>query len=967
MLRKAALLFVTFALPAQGFVNASLLKAPADDPASKAHAGIGAKVVTKARSAVVYVVIEVEAATGKFAIERASSGVVIDPSGLVLTWQHLVREADAADDKTLFVQLNDAANTRLPAMIERVDATTGLALLRVSPPAPLPFLELGDDMPRPGDFALALARPEGKEMVAFAGVASPALAGVAIAERKFAANEVFLTDSRSDLRCDGAPVLDADGRVMGLYATANVLRDRSEPTLEDLQRPSFGVVLPAAAVRRVFQKEFAAAKNPSLKKAGAPSASPGVEAVAKVAPSVVSVWAGDGEWPALGSTDPGAVQRRAGLGSGVVLGKKGLVVTNAHLVKSGAARVRTSDGRTFPAKVVKTHGGTNLALLQVELPSGQSLPAADCNPDDDTILGEMVYAIGNPIGTQPVVTAGVVSARRDREGGRIQADANLGNANAGGAVVDAVGRVLGIGDGGAVDPLEQAYQQRGDKVTTETNLSTFVGIGRLRKVFQSQIEAATDATESIRSPAAVSPTDQQKRASALTAMVQKTSSALLNVYVSRNVAKVSEDDPFASMVKPELVTLGLGSGVIIDRSGLAISNWHVVDDAVNPDGSMRSDHAVSVRVFGGKEYPVKVLSISREDDLSLLQLQLAPGEEVTAVELGNSDALGVGDAVAAIGNPHGRANTITYGVVVAKDQGINIKGRWAKMNNLIETDAAINGGNSGGALLDMNGRLVGINSAGGGTFTNRGYAIAVDHVRTQVLGLLFAAYKLRSPELGIRVVDEAGKVVVSEVDERGPAAKAGVQKGDVVVSLNGVAITWSPGFAMTLLQQTANTAIPLEVERAGKKSAIQVAPIAPEVWAVIRQSGLACRDLPFAEGGDRIRLGAIAIHRQITGDPTAEPQQIPESAIVVDRLHSTTSTEFGDVAPGDLLFAIELSRSSDGQPVYMRVATLAALRDLWNDRQLGAYEQQGGRMWKCWFTRGDKARAVDVRASRLFW
>jgi len=967
MLRKAALLFVTFALPAQGFVNSSLLKAPADDPGSKAHAGLGRKVVQKALGAIVYVVVEVEGPTGKFAIERASSGVVLDPSGLVLTWRHLVREADAADDKTLFVQLNDAANTRLPAMIERVDAATGLALLRVSSSVALPFLELGVDSPRPGDFALVLARPEGKEMVAFAGVASPALSEVTVGENKFAANDVFLTDSRSDLRCDGAPVLDGEGRVIGLYATANVLRDRAEPTLEDLQRPSFGVVVPAGAMRRAFQKEFTAAQNASLKKAAAPFVSPGADAVAKVAPSVVSVWAGDGDWPVLGGNDPGAVQRRAGLGSGVVLGTKGLVVTNAHLVKGGAARVRTGDGRTFPAKVVKTHGGTNLALLQVELPAGQSLTAADCNPDDDTILGEVVYAVGNPVGAKPVVTAGVVSARRDREGGRIQADANLGNANAGGAVVDAVGRVLGIGDGGAIDPLEMAYQQRGDKVTTETNLSTFVGIGRVRKVFQSQIEAAADAAESIRTPAAVSDADKQKRSSPLTAMVQKTSSAMLNVYVSRNVAKVSEDDPFASMVKPELVTLGLGSGVIIDRSGLAISNWHVVDEAVNPDGSMRSDHAVSVRVFGGKEYPVKVLSISREDDLSLLQLQLAPGEEVTAVELGNSEALGVGDAVAAIGNPHGRANTITYGVVVAKDQGINVKGRWAKMNNLLETDAAINGGNSGGALLDMNGCLVGINSAGGGTFTNRGYAIAVDHVRKQVLDLLFAAYKLRSPELGVRVVDEAGKVVVSEVDERGPAAKAGVKKGDRVVSLNGVGITWSPGFAMTLLQQAANTKIPLEIERDGKKQTIEVAPLAPDVWAVIRQSGLACRDMLFAEDGDRIRNGAIAIHRQITGDPTAEPQQIPEAAIVVDRLHSSTSTEFGDVAPGDLLFAIELSRGSDGQPVFVRVANLAALRDLWNDRQLGAYEQQGGRMWKCWFARGDKARAVEIRASRLFW
>src|SRR5690606_33208735 len=98
----------------------------------------------------------------------------------------------------------------------------------------------------------------------------------------------------------------------------------------------------------------------------------------------------------------------------------------------------------------------------------------------------------------------------------------------------------------------------------------------------------------------------------------------------------------------------------------------------NADGSSNDRHRITARVFGGKEYEVQVLSISREDDLSLLQLVLQPGEEVQAVELGNSEALGIGEAVAAIGNPHGRANTITYGVVSAKGQAIGVKGRFNK-------------------------------------------------------------------------------------------------------------------------------------------------------------------------------------------------------------------------------------------------------------------------------------------------
>lgn len=954
---------LSFALPGQGPVNASLLKAPAE----AAPASGTAAVVAKARPALVYVVVEVDGPDGKFAIERPSSGVIVDPSGLVLTWQHLVKELAGADDKRLYVQLDDAANTRLPATVEATDAATGLVLLRAVPPAGgLPFVELGPDAPRPGETAIALARPEGKDVFAFAGVASPALTAVSLGERSLAAGDVFLTDSRNDIRCDGAPVVDGEGRLLGLYSTANVQRDKGEPTLEDLRRPSFGVVVPVGVVRRAFATAFAAAaaKNPSLKTASAPAAGSGPAAVARIGPSVVSVWAGDGDWPDLGSKDPGAVQRRAGLGSGVVLSKAGLVVANAHVCKAGTPRVRTGDGRTFPAKVVKTHAGTNLALLQVELPAGASLTAAVCDPDDDAMLGEVVYAVGNPIGSRVIVTAGVVSARRDREGGRVQADANLGNQNGGGAIVDAAGRLLGIGDAGASDPLEIAFAQRGDKVTTETNLSTFVGIGRVRKVFDTQIAEGAAADESIRAPAPVTAAELQQRNSPLTAMVQKTSGAMLNVYVARNVAKVSADDPFASMAKPELVTLGLGSGVIIDRSGLAISNWHVVDDAVNPDGSMRNDHAVSVRVFGGKEYPVKVLSISREDDLSLLQLQLAPGEEVTAVELGNSDALAIGEAVAAIGNPHGRANTITAGVVSAKNQGINVRGRFAKMENLIETDAAINGGNSGGALLDMSGRLVGINSAGGGTFTNRGYAIAVDHVRKEVLGLLFAAYKLRSPDLGVRLVDDDGKVSVLDVDPRGPAAEAGVQAGDRIVSLGGVSITWSPGFAMDLLKRPAGVPLELVIERKGSNKTFALKPVAPEVWAVVRQSGLMCRTLPYAEDPERVRAASIALHRQFSGDPTGEPPQIAETFVVVDRVFPGEQPEGTDVAAGDLLLAVELIAADTGNAALVRLADVAALRDLWNARELGSYE---GRQWKCWVARGAEVRKVEIRSKRLFW
>jgi S1-C subfamily serine protease len=950
-----ALTLAAAALPAQGDVQPTMLAPRADEADAPARRAGPAGLVAKVRPAVVWVAVEVDGARGKFTVERASSGVVADGAGLVLTLARLVKEAVGAADKRVLVQFDDAANTQLPATIVRLDERSGLALLRVQPPAGgLTAAAFGTDAPAAGEPLVVVARPDGKEMLAFGGTASPAQAGVPLGGVPFAAADLFLTDSRNDERCDGAPVFDASGRCVGLYDAEHVRRDVQEPTLDDLRKPSFGVARTAKVLRAAFAAEFAAAKNGSLARAVDGAAHPQVAAVAQAAAAVVGVWSGSGDWPALGGDDPGAVRRRDGLGSGVVLAAKGLVVANAHVVRGGNPRIRLADGRTFPAKVVKTAAGANLALLQAELPAGATLPVAAANGDGDVVLGEVALAIGNPLGGRPIVSVGVVSALRSN-GDRIQADAKLGAQNGGGAVVDANGRLLGIGDAGAVDPLERAFAMRGDRVSTETDLSTFVSIQRVRKAFAAELGDLPSAAQS--------DADRARRASPLTAMVEKVRGAMLNLYVAENVAKQKEDDLFPP--EPVWQVRSLGSGVVISPDGLAISNWHVVDDATNPDGSMVADRRVTARVFGGKEHVVKVLSISREDDLSLLQLELAPGELLTPVELGSSAALAVGEEVAAIGNPLGQANTITAGIVTAKGQELRIKRRWAKLEHLVESDATINGGNSGGALLDRNGRLVGINSAGGGVFNNKGYAIEVDHVRKQLLGLLFSAYKLRSPDLGMRVVDDDGRTLVFDVDPRGPAAAAGVRSGDRIKALAGVAITWGPGFARTLAGLPAGQPASLALERAGAPLAVEVTPMAAERWAVVRQSGLLVRDFGYGEDAERVRGAAIALHREFTGDRNGEPQSIPQQVVVVDKVIPGEQQQDLDLEPGDFLLACEFV-TDKGDAVRKDIGSVTALRDLWNDRELGGYDRAQAR-WKCWVARGSFVYVVELRANRLFW
>lgn len=955
-------LFVAGTLCAQGTVNPTLLRAAGDEAVSPARSAGTAGLVAKVRNSVVWVAVEVDRTAGNF-FARASSGVIVDASGLIVTWGHLVQEVVDASDRRLLVQLDDAANTQLPATIVRVDEGSGLALLRVvPPPAGLQAAAIGADMVSPGEPVLVLGRPHGKEMLAWAGVASASLASVTLHGRAFAPAELFLADTRNDERGDGAPVFDAHGRLAGLYASEHVLRDKPEPTLAELKMPSFGVVVPAGRLRRAFAAEFAPAANPTLHKVGpAEPEHRQVTAVRAIAPTVVSVWCGGGEWPQLGGKDPGGVVRRAGLGSGVVLSRTGLVVTNAHFVDVGPPRVRLADGRTFAASIVEKLSANNLALLQLELPTGDALQAADCNGNGDAILGEVVLAIGNPLGSQVVVTAGVVSALRLRDGSRIQADANLGNQNGGGAVVDVSGRLLGIGDAGAVDPIELQYGMRGDRVTTETNLSTFVAIARVRKLFAEAL-AKAGADEPIRARLVTAAAERKQRETALTAMVNKCAGAMLNVYIAKNTAVAKETDLFPP--EPRWRKLSQGSGVIIDPTGLAISNWHVVDEATRPDGSMVADHKVTALAFGGKEYPARVLSISREHDLSLLQLELEAGQTVPAVEFGSSEALALGEAVAAIGNPHGQENSITFGVVTAKGQNTRVRGRHAKLEPLIETDAAINGGNSGGALLDMNGRLVGINTAGGGTFNNKGFAIEVDHVRKQVLTLLLAAYKLRSPDLGLRVIDDDGKVLVMDTDLRGAAAEAGVRSGDRIVALNDTPITWSPGWAMQLLQQVPGVEMTLHLERGGAPMAIRVKPHSAAAWAVVRQSGLLVRDFAFAEDPDRVQAAAIAFHRQTTGDAQGAPASIPEQVVVVERVFPGEQPAEADVQASDFLLAVELLREDGGEAVRQVVTGVEAVRDLWNDRRLGDYD---GLKWRCWIARGAEVKQVEIRSRRLFW
>jgi len=277
-------------------------------------------------------------------------------------------------------------------------------------------------------------------------------------------------------------------------------------------------------------------------------------------------------------------------------------------------------------------------------------------------------------------------------------------------------------------------------------------------------------------------------------IVRRATPAVVNVYVrstSRTVRSPFFRDPFfreffgRGFDRPR-VQNSLGSGVIVDKRGLIVTNAHVIRSSGKAD--------IRVVLADRREFKAKVILEDRKTDIAVLRIQ-ADGETFPIVEFSDSDAAEVGDVVLAIGNPFGVGQTVTSGIISALAR-TGLSRNSAQV--FIQTDAAINPGNSGGALVDMNGRLVGINTAifskSGGSL-GIGFAIPANLVRLYVNSAL-TGRKVQRPWLGARLqtvtreiasqlslARVAGALVV-RLNMKGPAAKAGLKVGDVIVSVD---------------------------------------------------------------------------------------------------------------------------------------------------------------------------------------
>ena len=396
-------------------------------------------------------------------------------------------------------------------------------------------------------------------------------------------------------------------------------------------------------------------------------------------------------------------------------------------------------------------------------------------------------------------------------------------------------------------------------------------------------------------------------------VVKRVAPAVVNVYASRVEQRPNNplfDDPifrqfFGGGGQPRgRVAQSLGSGVIVDASGLVVTNHHVIEGMTD----------VKVSLADKREFEAEIVLRDQRTDLAVLRIK--GGSNFPVLELGDSDALEVGDFTLAVGNPFGVGQTVTQGIVsaLARTQvGISDFGFF------IQTDAAINPGNSGGALVDLNARLVGINSAiysrSGGSM-GIGFAIPVNMVKVVIATAKSGGKSVKRPWLGATLqsvsheiaeslgLERSTGALVAEIVERSPAAEAGLKRGDIITSVDGQAVDDPEALGYRLATKPLGGVASLGVQRGGKSVIaplkLQSAPETPP-RETIKLTG----NSPFA--GATVMNLSPAVQEELGGSVGRE------GVVVADVEESSIAANVG-IQKGDVVLAVndaKIARTGD--------------------------------------------------------
>jgi len=427
-------------------------------------------------------------------------------------------------------------------------------------------------------------------------------------------------------------------------------------------------------------------------------------------------------------------------------------------------------------------------------------------------------------------------------------------------------------------------------------------------------------------------------------IVKEAAPAVVNVYSRRVVqtrAPIFNDallrqffgNAFPLAVPRQRVLNSLGSGVILDPAGLIVTNDHVIKDA----------QEISVVLSDRREFPAKVLLADEHLDLAVLKVNV-PGEKLPVLPIGDSDKLEVGDMVLAIGNPFGVGQTVTSGIVsglARTGTGIN------EFGSFIQTDAAINPGNSGGALVDMDGELVGINTAifseSGGS-VGIGFAIPTGLVRSVLYAVQHDEHVVQQPWLGLEGegvnaaratklgLPRPGGVLVDSVVAAGPAAKAGITAGDVVLAVDGHDIEDTEALRFRLATRHVGSTAQFTLWHDGHSHAVTVALIAPPEQPP--------RDITLLEGHEPFAGASVGNLNPAFAEELSLPQS-RRGVVIASVTPGSTAAQLG-LRRGDILAS--LGRRE--------IVNVAQLRDLLAN---------SGPPWALVIVRGDKKFSLVVR------
>ena len=381
---------------------------------------------------------------------------------------------------------------------------------------------------------------------------------------------------------------------------------------------------------------------------------------------------------------------------------------------------------------------------------------------------------------------------------------------------------------------------------------------------------------------------------------------------------------------------GTGTGFIIDKSGLILTNNHVVEEAED----------IRVSLFGGgrtESYAAKVVGRDTLTDSALIQMTDMPSAPLQEAKFGDSEQMQPGDWVVAIGNPFGLSHTVTVGVISALGRPLGgVRGR---QQNMLQTDAAINPGNSGGPLLNIRGEVVGMNTA---IYTDRasaanvgiGFATPINTIRDLlpqlrtgkitrgVIGVEVSVDPLAGPVAkGLGLPDNNG-ALLRTISPGGPAAKAGLQPGDVIVEFNGHPVKDSDALVAMVVRTKPGTTVPITVYRDKQRKSLNIT--VDELDLAAEQGGQETREEPRSAPtatGFGMEVDAVSPER-------AQELELPrgQGGAVITRVERNSPASNAGLSPNDVILQVnrqpvtsvaqvtrELQRVASGETVFLLV------------------------------------------------